>query len=275
MKNKKFMFFALAVAVIVGLTIPGGSSATGVMGQIKEKAFEEVAMFTGSEDTNGTDTNGTDTNSTIEEKLYEQTEGTYESLEEVFVLYSDTNSTDTNATNATSYTIGDYEFYFGESDDGYYFGDVNGTMYYIQDTNGTLPTSSSTHLSNIISTFGMVLDALEDGKVGRAFGLLTSIDARMSATGRYLDKVKERNERKEERIEELQARKEERERERAEKKEEKNKGVDKENGKGKGKDEDNPGKGKGKDEDNPGKGKGKDEDNPGKGNEGDEEENEE
>ena len=240
MKNKKFVFlsFALAVGLTIG-AISSNSSSLGIVDQIKANAFKGFEIFTG-------DTNGTETNSTIEEKFYEETEDFYEAVERLFVLYSDSNSTSWDI-NATTYTMGDYEFYFGEPEEGYYFGDVNGTMYFIQDINGTLPNSANTHLNNLLPTFDKILKALEDGKMGRAFGLLNSCKVRMMATEKYLCKVEERNVRKEEKELELQTRKEEREREKEEKakdKEDKGKGKDKD----KGKDNDN-GKGKGKDKD--------------------------
>jgi len=240
MKNKKFVFlsFALAVGLTIG-AISSNSSSLGIVDQIKANAFEGFEIFTG-------DTNGTETNSTIEEKVYEEIEDFYEAVERLFVLYSDSNSTSWDI-NATTYTIGDYEFYFGETEEGYYFGDVNGTMYFIQDINGTLPNSADSHLNNLMPTFDKILEALEDGKMGRIFGLLNSCEVRMIATEKHLCKVEERNVRKEEKELELQTRKEEREREKEEKdKEDKGKGKD--NDKGKDKDEDN-GKGKGKDKD--------------------------
>ena len=252
MKNKKIFLFALAVGLTVAL-IPPGSSNLGIMDQLKTSALEGFEIFGGAEDTNGTETNGTETNSTIEEKFYEKTEEFYELIERLFVLYSDSNST-SGDTNATTYTFGDYEFYFGETEDGYCFGDVNGTMYFIQDINGTLPNSADTHLSNLFPTFDKILKALGDGKIGRAFGLMNSCEARMKATEKHLCKVVERNARKEEKEVELQMRKEEREGKKVEAKE-KGKGKDKEDDKGKGKD--NKGKGKDKDKDNKGKGKGK------------------
>jgi len=251
MKNKKFVFlsFALAVGLTIG-AISSGSSSLGVIDQIKANAFEGFEIFT--------DTNGTETNSTIEEKVYEEIEDFYEAVERLFVLYSDSNSTSWDI-NATTYTIGDYEFYFGETEEGYYFGDVNGTMYFIQDINGTLPNSADSHLNNLMPTFDKILKALEDGKMGRAFGLLNSCEVRMKATEKHLCKVEERNVRKEEKELELQTRKEEREREKEEKakdKDDKGKGKDKDKDKDKGKDKDEDnGKGKGKDKDND-KGKG-------------------
>ncbi|MCK4311051.1 MAG: hypothetical protein KAV80_06325 [Methanomicrobia archaeon] len=248
MKKKKIFLFALAVGLTVALISPG-SSNLGIMDQLKTSAFEEFEIFGGAEDTNGTETNGTETNSTIEEKFYEKTEEFYELIERLFVLYSDSNST-SGDTNATTYTFGDYEFYFGETEDGYCFGDVNGTMYFIQDINGTLPNSADTHLSNLFPTFDKILKALGDGKIGRAFGLMNSCEARMKATEKHLCKVEERSVRKEEKELELQIRKEERERKKEEAKE---KGKDKDD-KSKGKEDD---KGKDKDKDNKGKGKGK------------------
>jgi len=234
MKNKKFVFlsFALAVGLTIG-AISSSSSGIGIVDQIKANAFEGFEIFTG-------DTNGTETNSTIEEKFYEEIEDFYDSIERLFVLYSDSNSTSWDI-NATTYTIGDYEFYFGETEDGYYFGDVNGTMYFIQDINGTLPNSADSHLSNLMPTFDKILKALEDGKMGRAFGLLNSCEVRMKATEKHLCKVEERNVRKEEKELELQTRKEEREKEKEEKakdKEDKGKGKDKDKDNGKGKDKD-------------------------------------
>jgi len=253
MKNKKFVFlsFVLALGLTIGAISSSGSSL-GIVDQIKANAFEEFEIFT--------DTNGTETNSTIEEKVYEEIEDFYEAIERLFVLYSDSNSTSWDI-NATTYTIGDYEFYFGETEDGYYFGDVNGTMYFIQDINGTLPNSADSHLNNLMPTFDKILKALEDGKMGRVFGLLNSCEVRMTATEKHLAKIEERNVRKEERELELQTRKEEREREkeeRAKDKEDKGKGKDNDKGKGKGKDKDKEDKGKGRDKgkDN-GKGKGK------------------
>ena len=241
MKNKKFVFlsFALAVGLTIG-AISSSSSSLGIVDQIKANAFKGFEIFTG-------DTNGTETNSTIEEKFYEETEDFYEAIESLFVLYSDSNSTSWDI-NATTYTIGDCEFYFGETEEGYYFGDVNGTLYFIQDINGTLPNSADAHLRNLLPTFDKILGALEDGKMGRAFGLLNSCEVRMIATEKHLCKVEERNVRKEEKELELQTRKEEREREKEEKakdKEDKGKGKDNNKGKGKGKDN-NKGKGKGK-----------------------------
>jgi len=244
MKNKKFVFlsFALAVGLTIG-AISSSSSGIGIVDQIKANAFEGFEIFTG-------DTNGTETNSTIEEKFYEEIEDFYDSIERLFVLYSDSNSTSWDI-NATTYTIGDYEFYFGETEDGYYFGDVNGTMYFIQDINGTLPNSADSHLSNLMPTFDKILKALEDGKMGRAFGLLNSCEVRMKATEKHLCKVEERNVRKEEKELELQTRKEEREREKEEKAKDKedkgkdkDKDKDKDNGKGKGKDKDKKKNGK-------------------------------
>ncbi|MEA1994181.1 MAG: hypothetical protein U9N35_07315, partial [Euryarchaeota archaeon] len=272
MKNKKIFLAALAIGLLIAL-IPPGSSNMSLMAQLKGSAFEEVELFMGNEDTNGTEANGTSTNSTIEEKLYKEVDDFYDSVESVFFLYSDSNST-AEEINATAYTIGDYEFYFGETEEGYYFGDVNGTdvngtVYYIQDINGTLPNSADSHLSNMLPTFDKILQALEEGKTGRAFGLLTSCEARMKATNRYLEKVEGRKLRKEEREMELQTKREERELRLQTKREEKEKRKEDKDNNGKDKDKDNSGKGKGKDKDkdNSGKGKGKDKDkdNPGKG----------
>jgi len=247
MKKKKIFLFALALGLTIALISPSTSNP-GVIDQIKTSAFGGFEIFT--------DTNGTETNSTIEEKFYEETDDFYEAIERLFVLYSDSNSTSQDI-NATTYTLGDYEFYFGETENGYYFGDVNGTMYYIQDINGTLPNSADTQMDNLLPTFDKILKALQDGKIGRAFGLLNSCEVRMKATEKYLSKVEERNVRKEEKELELQTRKENREIKKEEKAKDK---EDKGKGKGKGNDN-NKGKGKGndknKDKENNGKGKGK------------------
>jgi len=242
MKKKKLFPFLLAIGILVGTVSMGGSNFS-LIGQIKSSAFQEFEIFR--------DTNATDSNSTIEEKLNDEIEDFYESIEELFVLYSDSNSTYIEA-NATMYTLGDHEFYFGKTEEGYYFGDVNGTIYYIEDINGTLPDSADTHLNSLLPTFEKVLKALEDGKLGRAFGLLNSCEVRLRATDRYFSKVQERNQKKEERELKLQIKKETKkniEKENKNKgKENKNRDNDKGNGKGKKKDKDkNKDKGKNKD----------------------------
>jgi hypothetical protein len=227
MQRKNLFLTALVIGTIGMLLLSSGGSAGSLMSEIKSNAFKETEIFAGSEDTNGTDTNGTDTNSTIEEKLYDQMDDFYGALEDLFVGYSDSdsNATDSNATWDTNstYTIGDYEFYFGTTDDQYYFGDVNGTMYFI-DINGTLhDNSTDALLTGSLSALEKIMGALDAGKIGMAFGLLTSCEARLKAVDRHLGKIEEMKLRKEEREMEMQEKREEREKRAEERREEREK----------------------------------------------------
>ena len=266
MKKRNLLLMGLTVALTLVLLSSASSdsgTSSGVMDQIKSSAFGEVDIFTGNE---------TDTNSTIEEKLYEEMDDFYSTLEDLFVGYRDSNATSWDA-NATSYNLGDYEFYFGTTEEGvYYFGDGE-EWYFINDVNGTLPNSAAAHLEGSLPTLEKIIQALEEGKTGRAFGLLTSCGARMKATEKHLGKVEERKlrkeeretemqEKREEREEKIQEKREERERKNKEEKDKKEKKEKEEKDKKEKKEKDKKEK-KEKDKDNNGKGKGRDNDEGG------------
>ena len=175
------------------------------------------AEDTGAGDTNSTPTDGGSNSSTIDQKLADETKEFYDTMLDLFSNNQDSNmstvvilptpgdtnstgedsnastgdtntsSTDVNATiGLNQFTIGDYQFYLGLNEQGYYFGDVNGSVYFIQ--NGDLPISVSVHLSKLIPTMEKIQLALEQGEIGRAYGLLNSLESRMTASARYLVK---------------------------------------------------------------------------------------
>jgi len=168
--------------------------------------------------------------SVIDEKFTEKANEFYEIIEEIFVLYGVTPETEEETGEETTpeettgeetgeettteeegiYTLGEYEFYFEEKEDGYYFTDIDGNSYFIDSFN--LPQSVYSHLSQISSTLDKISVAIEEGKTGRAFGLLTSLEARLNATERYLEKDATRTQLKEQNEIKLQEKLEERER---------------------------------------------------------------
>ena len=174
------------------------------------------AEDTGAGDTNSTSTDGGSNSSMIDQKLSAETKEFYDTMLDLFSKNQDSNMStvvilpteDTNSTggdsnassgdtntssgdvNATAglnkFTIGDYQFYLGLNEQGYYFGDMNGSVYFVQ--NADLPISVSVHLSKLIPTMEKIQLAIEQGDIGRAYGLLNSLESRMTASARYLVK---------------------------------------------------------------------------------------
>ena len=171
------------------------------------------AEDTGVGDTNSTSTDGGSNSSTIDQKLTDETKEFYDTMLDLFSKNQDSNIStvvilptpgDTNSTsgdsnastgstgdvNATAglnqFTIGDLQFYLGLNEQGYYFGDMNGSVYFIEKAD--LPISVSVHLSKLIPTMEKIQLALEQGDTGRAYGLLNSLEARMTASARYIVK---------------------------------------------------------------------------------------
>ncbi|KYC45299.1 MAG: hypothetical protein APG12_00029 [Candidatus Methanofastidiosum methylothiophilum] len=170
-------------------------------------------------DTNSTSTDGGSNSSTIDQKLADETKEFYDTMLDLFsnnqdsnmstvviLPTQDTNSTggDTNASTGSTdantsfglnqFTLGEYQFYLGLNEEGYYFGDVNGSVYFIQKAD--LPISVSVHLSKLIPTMEKIQLAIEEGNIGRAYGLLNSLEARMTASARYIVKHEEQEQKK-------------------------------------------------------------------------------
>ena len=217
MKNStKYMAILIGIGLLLSVIVP--ALAEGTIGDISGVALEEAEEI---ED-------ATSDNSVLEEKFTEKSNEFYEVIEQIFVLYGvspdaeeETGEEETpdetpeelpeeEVPDEGMYTIGDYEFYFEEKEDGYYFTDVDGNSYYIDSFE--LPQSVYSHLSQISKTLDKISLALEEDKIGRAFGLLTSLEARMKATERYLEKDATREELKEQNQIKLQEKLEERER---------------------------------------------------------------
>ncbi|KYC52763.1 MAG: hypothetical protein AMQ74_00612 [Candidatus Methanofastidiosum methylothiophilum] len=214
----KTKYIALLIGIGVILSVIAPALAESTIEDITGIAFEEVEEI--EEVTSET--------SVIEEKFTEKANEFYEIIEEIFVLYgvtleseegageeqSSEEPTDEGAEEEVSEegmcTLGEYEFYFEEKEDGYYFTDVDGTSYYIDSFD--LPQSVYSHLSQISKTLDKISLAIEDGYTGRAFGLLTSLEARLKATERYLEKDATRTQLKEQNELKLQEKLEERER---------------------------------------------------------------
>lgn len=179
------------------------------------------AEDTGLGDTNSTSTDGGSNSSTIDQKLADETKEFYDTMLDLFSNNQDSNMStvvilptpgDTNSTggdtnsstgstgdvNATfglnQFTLGEYQFYLGLNEEGYYFGDVNGSVYFIQKAD--LPISVSVHLSKLIPTMEKIQLAIEEGYIGRAYGLLNSLEARMTASARYIVKHEEQEQKK-------------------------------------------------------------------------------
>jgi hypothetical protein len=184
------------------------------------------AEDTGTGDTNSTSTDGGSNSSTIDQKLVDQSKEFYDTMFDFFSKNQDSNMStvvitptpgDTNSTegdgNSTpvddtnnsatdvnasfgldKIQIGDLEFYLGLNEEGYYFGDVNGSVYFIQKEG--LPISVSVHLSKLLPTMDKILLALEEGYTGRAYGLLNSLESRITASARFIEKRGEQEQKK-------------------------------------------------------------------------------
>ena len=202
------MAILMGIGLLLGVMAPAMAEST--IGDITDVAFEEVQEIE----------EVTSESSVIDEKLTEKANEFYEIIEEIFILYGVTPETQEETGDETPpeetilqegiYTLGEYEFYFEEKEDGYYFTDVDGTSYFIDSFN--LPQSVYSHLSQISSTLDKISIAIEEGKTGRAFGLLTSLEARLDATERYLEKDATRTQLKEQNEIKLQEKLQERDR---------------------------------------------------------------
>ncbi len=215
---------ALLIGIGLLLSVIAPALAESTIEDISNVAFEEAEEI---EDV-------TSEPSVIDEKFTEKANEFYETIEQIFVLYGVTpeteeevgeepppeeqtgeepgeeTTTEEETPEEGMYTLGEYEFYFEEKEDGYYFTDVDGTSYYIDSFD--LPQSVYSHLSQISKTLDKISLAIEDGYTGRAFGLLTSLEARLRATERYLEKDATRTQLKEQNELKLQEKLEERER---------------------------------------------------------------
>ena len=223
MKNThRYMAFLIGIGLLLSVIAPAMAEST--IEDITNVAFEEAEEIE----------EATSETSVIDEKFTEKSNAFYEIIEEIFILYGVTPETEEETTpedtpeeplgeetgeETTSeeeapeegvYTLGEFEFYFEEKEDGYYFTDIDGNSYYIDSFN--LPQSVYSHLSQISSTLDKISLAIEEGKTGRAFGLLTSLEARLKATERYLEKDATRTQLKEQNELKLQEKLEERER---------------------------------------------------------------
>jgi len=216
------MAFLIGIGLLLSVIAPAMAEST--IEDITNVAFEEVEEI--EEVTSET--------SVIDEKFTEKANEFYEIIEEIFILYGVTPEIEEETDEETTpeetteeptgeettteeetpeegiYTLGDYEFYFEEKEDGYYFTDIDGNSYFIDSLN--LPQSVYSHLSQISKTLDKISIAIEEGKTGRAFGLLTSLEARLNATERYLEKDATRTQLKEQNELKLQEKLEERER---------------------------------------------------------------
>jgi len=197
MKNSsKYMAILIGIGLLLSVIIP--ALANGTIEDISSVALEEAGEIRGA----------TSGNSTVVDKLTDKSNEFYESIEELFVLYGVAPETEIE-TNGDTYTIGDYEFYFEEKEDGYYFIDADGIPYYIASSG--ISQSINSHLSKISEILDRFSSAVEEGKMGRAFGLLTSLEVRMRTTSRYMEKDATRTELKEQNKVKLQEKLEERE----------------------------------------------------------------
>jgi len=219
MKNThRYMAFLIGIGLLLSVIAPAMAEST--IEDITNVVFEEAEEI---EDV-------TSETSLIDEKFTEKSNEFYEIIEEIFVLYGvnpeteeettpeeplgeetgEESTTEEEAPEEGVYTLGEFEFYFEEKEDGYYFTDIDGNSYYIDSFN--LPQSVYSHLSQISSTLDKISLAIDDGKTGRAFGLLTSLEARLKASERYLEKDATRTQLKEQNELKLQEKLEERER---------------------------------------------------------------
>lgn len=217
MKNThRYMAVLIGIGLLLSIVAP--VLAEGTIEEITGVALEEAEEI---ED-------ATSDSSVIDEKFTEKANEFYEIIEEIFILYGVTPETEEDTGEETTpeetpeenpeeetseegiYTIGDYEFYFEEKEDGYYFTDIDGNSYFIDSLN--LPQSVYSHLSQISKTLDKISLAIDEGNTGRAFGLLTSLEARLKATERYLEKDATRTQLKEQNELKLQEKLEERER---------------------------------------------------------------
>jgi len=197
MKNSsKYMAILVGIGLLLSVIIP--ALADGTIEDISSVALEEAGEIKGV----------TSGNSTVVDKLTDRSNEFYESIEEIFVLYG-VGPEKVIDTKGNNYTIGDYEFYFEENEDGYYFIDADGISYYIASSG--ISQSINSHLSKISEILDRFSSAVEEGKIGRAFGLLTSLEVRMRATSRYMEKDATRTELKEQNKIKLQEKLEERE----------------------------------------------------------------
>jgi hypothetical protein len=220
----KTTYIALLIGIGLLLSVIAPALAESTIEDISNVAFEEAEEIE----------EVTSESSVIEEKFTEKANEFYEIIEEIFVLYGVTPEAEEETGEETTpeepageetgeettteeeipeegiYTLGEYEFYFEEKEDGYYFTDVDGTSYFIDSFD--LPQSVYSHLSQISKTLDKISLAIEDGYTGRAFGLLTSLEARLTATERYLEKDATRTQLKEQNEIKLQEKIQERER---------------------------------------------------------------
>ena len=219
MKNThRYMAVLIGIGLLLSIVAP--VLAEGTIEDISNVALEEAEEI---ED-------ATSDSSVIDEKFTEKANEFYEIIEEIFILYGVTPETEEETGEETTpeeptgeettteeeapeegiYALGEYEFYFEEKEDGYYFTDIDGNSYFIDSLN--LPQSVYSHLSQISKTLDKISLAIDEGNTGRAFGLLTSLEARLKATERYLEKDATRTQLKEQNELKLQEKLEERER---------------------------------------------------------------
>lgn len=197
----KTTYIALLIGMGMLLSLIAPILAESTIEDITNVAFGEAQEI--EEVTSGT--------SVIEEKFTEKANAFYGIIEQIFILYGVTKeSGEEMISEAGIYKLGDYEFYFEEKEDGYYFTDVDGTSYFIDSFD--LPQSVYSHLSQISKALDKISLAIEDGHTGRAFGLLTSLEARLRATERYLEKDSTRTQLKEQNKLKLQEKLKERQR---------------------------------------------------------------
>jgi len=172
MKNSKYVILFIGVGLLLGVIAPALAQST--IQDIAGVAFEEAEEIE----------EVTSNSSSIGEKFIEKENSFYEAIEEIFLLYGITPET-VETSEDSFYTLGDYEFYFEEKEDGYYFTGADGTSYFIDSLD--LPQSVDSHLHQISLTLDKISLAIEEEKTGRAFGLLTSLKARVRVTERYLE----------------------------------------------------------------------------------------
>ncbi len=171
MKNSKYVVLFIGVGLLLGIIAPVLAQST--IHDITNVSFEEAGEIK----------ELTSNSSTIGEKFIEKENAFYEAIEGIFILYGVTPQTVENSEDSF-YALGDYEFYFEEKEDGYYFTGADGTSYFIDSVN--LPQSVDSHLHQVSLTLDKISLAIEEDKTGRAFGLLTSLQARVRVTERYL-----------------------------------------------------------------------------------------
>ena len=215
MKNSKYVVLLIGAGLLLGIITPVLAQST--IHDITGVAFEEAGEIQ----------ELTSNSSAIGEKFIEKENAFYETIEGIFILYGVTPEA-VETSEDSFYTLGDYEFYFEEKEDGYYFTGADGTSYFIDSL--TLPQSVDSHLHQVSLTLDKVSLAIEEDKTGRAFGLLTSLQARVRVTERYLENDPEMKELKNKNQAKLEEKLEEREKKYQEKENKNDKGSSSDSG---------------------------------------------